>query len=70
MKTLNQVIYLLVSLGTATLGYRINTIAESTCPLFWAFMDAVFWPFAWAKWIICNQVNISLIHSVFSQFLN
>lgn len=48
---------------TAIVGYTVNN--ES---LFWAIVDFFFWPLAWIKWLICQDVNISIIKESFSFF--
>ena len=53
---------------TAIIGYHINYINGSWCPLFWAIVDFFFWPLAWFKWLICSEVNITIIKETFSFF--
>lgn len=55
-------IYFLLAIGTAMVGYTIHR------SLFWSVMDFFFAPFAWAKWLIMQQVNISIIKETFSFF--
>ena len=38
--------------------------------LFWSIMDFLFCPFAWAKWLICREVNITIIKTTFTWFFN
>lgn len=40
-----------------------HTIHGST---FWAVMDALFWPFAIAKWLVFHEVSRSVIERTFS----
>lgn len=47
---------------TSIIGHKIHG------SLFWAIMDFFFYPFAWFKWIICQQVNVSIIKSAFGWF--
>jgi len=70
MKILNQIANIIVATGTAILGYHINVQAESCSPGFWACVDFVFWPIAWIKWLILEQVNLSIIKTSFSFFFN
>jgi len=56
-------VYLFVALATAMIGYNIHH------SLFWAIADFIFWPVAWCKWLICQQVNLSIIKGTFSFFL-
>jgi len=76
-KTLNvyefgigRLFYFLFSVATGILGYQINVTAGSSSPLFWSIVDWLFCPFAWAKWLICQQVSISIIKHSFAWFLN
>jgi len=55
--------WLLMAIATAMIGHRVND------SLFWAIVDFFFWPLAWAKWLICQQVNISIIRETFAFFL-
>jgi hypothetical protein len=32
-------------------------------------LDFIFWPIAWCKWLICQQVNLTIIKATFSFFL-
>lgn len=40
-----------------------HTIHGST---FWAVMDALFWPFAIAKWLVYHEVSRSVVERTFS----
>jgi len=55
-------IWCVVSLLTAIIGHEIH---GST---FWAVMDFFFMPLAWLKWVICQEVNISIIKESFAWF--
>jgi hypothetical protein len=67
---LGNVLYFLFAICTAMIGYHYNTHINSVSPLFFAIMDFFFAPFAWLKWLICQQVNLSLIKETFSFFLS
>lgn len=54
---------LTVSILTAMVG---NTIHGS---VFWTVMDFLFAPLPWLKWIIFQEVNLSIIKETFSWFL-
>lgn len=54
---------LLIGLVTAMIGHNIHS---ST---FWSIMDFIFWPFAWVKWLIMQEVNMSIIKETFNFFL-
>ena len=50
-------------LCTAIIGHAIHG------SVFWSIMDFFFYPLAWIKWIICQQVNVSIIKGAFAWFL-
>jgi hypothetical protein len=54
---------IIFSLPTAMIGYQIHSSG------FWAFMDFIFWPLAWIKWVIFQEVNLTIIKSAFDWFL-
>lgn len=58
--TLPNIIF---ALPTAIIGYNINQSG------FWAFIDFIFWPLAWLKWVICQEVNLTIIKQSFEWFL-
>lgn len=62
-ETIGGLIWFIFDLITAMVGYRIHG------SLFWSVMDFIFSPFAWMKWMILHEVNISLIRQTFSFFL-
>ena len=53
---------LAVAIATAVIGYHIHG------SVFWSICDFLFWPWAWIKWMICQQVNVSLIKESFAFF--
>ena len=55
-------IYLLFQTITSMIGYHIHH------SIFWSIIDWFFAPFAWLKWIIFEQVNITIIHQTFEWF--
>jgi hypothetical protein len=63
MKTINGILALIVSIGTAMVGYTIHHSA------FWSVVDFFFWPFAWIKWLVCQEVNMTIIRTTF-EFLS
>lgn len=48
---------------TAMVGHTIHG------SFFWSIVDFFFVPFAWAKWLICHEVNMSIIKTTFAWFL-
>ena len=57
-----QIITLLICTGSAMVGYTIHR------SIFWAIMDFLFWPFAWIKWLVCQEVNMTIIRQTFEFF--
>lgn len=60
---MRQLIYTLISIATACIGYHIHS------SIFWAVIDFFFWPLAWLKWLVCQEVSVSIIKETFSFFL-
>jgi hypothetical protein len=56
-------INLLIGLITAMIGHTIHN------SIFWSIIDFIFWPIAWVKWLIMQEVNLSIIKETFSFFL-
>ncbi len=56
-------VYLFLALATAMIGHTIHH------SFFWSIMDFCFWPIAWCKWLICQEVSLSIIKETFSFFL-
>lgn len=54
---------LIVGTLTAMIGYTIHN------SVFWAIMDWIFWPLALVKWLIFQEINMSIIKETFSFFL-
>jgi hypothetical protein len=52
-------IWLILNIATAMIGYTIHG------SLFWAIMDFLFMPFAWIKWLICQEVSWTIIKHTF-----
>lgn len=48
---------------TAIIGYEIHG------SLFWAIVDFIFYPIAIVKWLICQELTLSIIKEAFSFFL-
>ena len=55
-------LYFIIGIITAMIGYNIHN------SLLWAFLDWMFWPLAWAKWLICQEVTLTIIKETFSFF--
>ena len=54
---------LIVSIASAIIGYEIHS------SFFWSIIDFFFWPLAWIKWIIFQEVNLTIIKNAFEFFL-
>jgi hypothetical protein len=54
---------LIFQIPTAMIGYHMHG------SIFWAIMDFIFWPIVWAKWLILQEVNLTIIKDTFSFFL-
>lgn len=52
--------WLVFSLPTAMIGHHMHG------GWFWTVMDFCFWPLAWAKWLICQDVSVSVIKGTFA----
>ena len=60
---MGKFLYTLLSIATAIIGYHIHN------SIFWAIMDFIFTPLAWIKWLICQEVNLTIIKESFAFFL-
>jgi hypothetical protein len=58
-----SIIYSIFALATAIIGKHIHG------SVFWAVIDFFFMPFAWLKWVIYQEVNLSIIKGAFEWFL-
>lgn len=54
--------YTLVAILVAMIGYHIHG------SVFWSIMDFVFWPWCIIKWLIFQEVNMTIIKETFSFF--
>jgi len=55
-------LYSIFCLLTAMVGYHIHG------SIFWSIMDFFFTPLAILKWILYEQINITIIHQTFEFF--
>lgn len=53
---------LLFCIGTAMIGYQIHH------SFFWSVVDFLFSPVAWCKWLLCQEVTLSVIKAAFPWF--
>ena len=54
---------IIFAVPTALIGHHIHG------SLFWAFIDLLFWPIVWIKWLIYHEVTLTIIKETFSWFL-
>lgn len=54
--------YTIFCLITAILGYALHH------SILWAIVDFIFAPIVWIKWIICQEVTLSIIKHAFDWF--
>ena len=57
-----KLLYTIFSIMTAMIGHTIHG------SLFWAIVDFFFCPIAWAKWLICHEVTMSIVKTTFAWF--
>lgn len=60
----NSIFYTIVAIFTAIIGHAIHG------SVFWAIVDFFFWPFAWLKWLILQEVNMTIIKDAFAFFFS
>jgi hypothetical protein len=58
-----SLVWALFGIATAIIGYHIHH------SILWAIVDWMFSPIAWLKWMICQEVSITIIKEAFSFFL-
>jgi hypothetical protein len=59
----SRFLYNIMGVATAMIGYNIHG------SIFWSIMDFIFVPIVWAKWLICQEVNLTIIKGTFEFFL-
>lgn len=63
MKRLGSALGFVFAIATAMVGYQIHG------SLLWAVVDFFFCPLAWAKWLICHQVSLTVLKGAFGFML-
>lgn len=61
---MKSLLYALIGIFTAFVGYNIHG------SIIWAIIDWWLWPIVWLKWLICHEVNLTIIKGAFSFFLS
>lgn len=64
MKQFYAVFWIIMATVTAMVGHTIHG------GTFWTVMNFIFWPISWVKWLVCHDVNLTLIKQTFSFFLS
>lgn len=57
-----RILYLIFSVCTAMIGYTIHG------SIFFSIIDFFFTPLVWVKWLICQEVTLSIIKHTFTWF--
>ena len=65
MKQFVGFLYFLFNVATAMVGYNVNVVAHSACPLFWSVIDFLFSGIAIVKWLICHQLTHGVLVETF-----
>jgi len=60
----NGLLYTIFCVLTAMIGYTIHG------SIGWAIVDFLFCPLAWAKWLVCHEVTLTIIKHTFSWIFN
>ncbi len=64
MKQIYGIFWLLAATATAMIGHTIHG------GWFWTVMNFIFWPISWVKWLICHDINLTIIKQTFQFFLS
>lgn len=59
---LGRLIWVACAIATAIIGHEIHG------SIFWSIVDFFFMPLAWLKWLICQEVNLTIIKEAFAFF--
>ena len=62
-RTVGSLMYMVFAICTGVIGHKING------SLGWAIVDWLFAPLAWLKWLLCEEVSVTIIKSAFESFL-
>lgn len=62
-KSTGNFIGIICGILTAIVGHHIHG------SIIWAIINLFFWPLAWLKWLLCQEVNMSIIRGAFDFFL-
>lgn len=56
-------IYLIGGFLTSMVGWQMHHSVP------WTIVDFIFWIFAWLKWIICQEITLTILKKAFAWFL-
>jgi hypothetical protein len=62
MKSTGSLLYILICIGTAMVGYQIHHSE------FWSVVNFFFAPISWVVWLICHDVTLTVIKHTFAWF--
>jgi hypothetical protein len=62
MKKIGELVYLLLCVATAMVGYTIHG------SIFWSIVDFIFTPIALVYWLITHQIDMTVIQHTFDFF--
>jgi len=63
MKRIGELIYLLVCVATAMIGYTIHGNVG------WSIIDFIFAPIALVYWLVTHQVDLTVLQHTFGFFM-
>jgi hypothetical protein len=63
MKKTGNALYVIIAVLTAMIGYNIHHNA------FYALVNFIVWPISWIYWLVCHDVNLTVIKETFAFFL-
>ncbi len=63
MRQIGKLIYGIIGIMTAMIGYTIHS------SIGWAIVDFIFTPLTLAKWLICKEINLTIIKQTFNFFM-
>ena len=63
MKEIGQALYFIIAVATAMIGYHIHGNG------LYAVFNFIAWPISWVYWLICHDVNMTVIKETFQFFL-
>jgi hypothetical protein len=62
----SSIIYFAGAISSAIISRSFNGEGWGWFFILWDFF---LWPLAWIKWLVCQQVNLSILKTIFSWYL-